>query len=172
MFCRFLKNNEVAFSSSLHSRNAHAPEKQLLFWRKGQFCQHYSYRNVISVLGKTIPFPHLQFYLIPGRKLLIFLSVHCKKAQRAPKAHPLLESSDLSQIYQELFAIPARAVTVLLMGHVGSPLVTRPALLGLATKIHVRAFKQSIPCVNHLPMCHHSFLTCLFQSWKDGVWYL
>lgn len=51
-----------------------------------------------------------------------FVSVHCKKAQQAPKAHPLLESSDLSQIYQEPFAITARAVTVLLMGEVGSPL--------------------------------------------------
>lgn len=99
MLCRFLKSNEVVFSSSLHPRNAHTPEQELLFWKNGQFyCQDYSYRNIISVLGKTIPFPHLQFYLVPGRKLFIFLSVHCKKAHKSPKAHPLLESSDLSSL--------------------------------------------------------------------------
>lgn len=37
MFCRFLKSNEVAFSSSLHSRNAHTPEQELLFWKNGYF---------------------------------------------------------------------------------------------------------------------------------------
>lgn len=123
LFCRFVKSNEVAFSSSLHPRNAPTPDQELLFWKNGQFCcQDYLYRNVISVLGETFLFPDLQFYFIPGRNLLLFVSVHCKKAQQAPKAHPLLESSDLSQIYQEPFAITARAVTVLLMGDVGSPL--------------------------------------------------
>lgn len=113
------------------------------------------------------PFPHLQFYLIPGRNLLIFISVHCKEAQ-TPKAHPLLESSDLSQIYQESFAITARAVTVLLFGD----LLPSTEVLVFVTKIHVKAFKLSIPCDNHLLICHHSSLTCLFQSWKDDVWCL
>lgn len=54
----------------------------------------------------------------------------------------------------------------------GTCRISSPALLVFVTKIHARAFQQSIPCVNHLPICHHSFLTCLFQSWKDDVWYL
>lgn len=173
MFCRFLKNNEVAFSSSLYPRNARAPEKQLLFWRNGQFCcQDYSYRNVISVLGKTIPFPHLQFYLIPGRKLLIFLSVHCKKAQQAPKPIHYWPIRYWRALISLKFIRSCLQSQGCYSAIDGTCRISSPALLVFVTKIHVRAFQQSIPCVNHLPMCHHSFLTCLFQSWKDDVWYL
>lgn len=40
------------------------------------FFQDYECRNVISVLGKTIPFPDWHFYLISGGNLLVFTSLH------------------------------------------------------------------------------------------------
>lgn len=72
--------------------------KSFYFGKTGKFVVRTIHIETSFQCLVKIPFPHLQFCLIPGRNLLIFISVLCKEAQQAPKAHPLLESSDLSNI--------------------------------------------------------------------------